>query len=130
VSVGSDAAAHPAAPPWTDEPTHPRTYGTFARVLGHYSRDRGLFPFQEAVRKMTSQPADVFRLAGRGRVATGAFADIAVLDPATVADRATFEEPHQPSVGVRHVLVNGQVVVRDGALTAARPGRRLRRGVG
>jgi N-acyl-D-amino-acid deacylase len=128
VSIGSDAAAHPAASPWIDAPTHPRTYGTFARVLGHYSRDRGLFPFEEAVRKMTSQPADVFRLEGRGRLVPGAFADIAVLDPATVADLATFEEPHRPAVGVHHVAVNGRLVVTDGVVTDARPGRRLRRG--
>jgi N-acyl-D-amino-acid deacylase len=128
VSIGSDAAAHPATPPWTDGATHPRTYGTFARVLGHYCRDRGLFPFEEAVRRMTSQPADVFRLSGRGRIEEGAFADIVVLDPAKVADRATFEQPHQVSVGVRDVVVNGAVVVRDGAVTSARPGRRLRRG--
>ena len=128
VSIGSDAAAHPATPPWTESATHPRTYGTFARVLGHYCRDRGLFPFEEAVRRMTSQPADVFRLAGRGRLEPGSFADIVVLDPAEIADRATFEQPHQTAVGVSHVLVNGQVVVRDGAVTEARPGRRLRRG--
>jgi N-acyl-D-amino-acid deacylase len=128
VSVGSDAAAHPATPPWTDGPTHPRTYGTFARVLGHYCRDRGLFPFEEAVRKMTSQPADVFRLAGRGRLVAGSFADIAVLDPATVADLATFEDPHRAAVGISHVAVNGRLVVRDGVVTDERPGRRLRRG--
>lgn len=128
VSVGSDAAAHPATSPWTDTATHPRTYGTFARVLGHYCRDLGLFSFSEAVRRMTSQPADVFRLAGRGRLVPGAFADVVVLDPSTVADRATFENPHRTSVGVAHVLVNGEVVVRDGAVTASRPGRRLRRG--
>ncbi|MGI8702524.1 MAG: N-acyl-D-amino-acid deacylase family protein [Nocardioidaceae bacterium] len=128
VSVGSDAAAHPATSPWTDAATHPRTYGTFARVLGHYSRDLGLFPFEEAVRRMTSQPADVFRLAGRGRLVEGAFADVVVLDPSTVGDRATFEDPHVLSVGVSHVVVNGEVVVRDGAVTATRPGRRLRRG--
>jgi N-acyl-D-amino-acid deacylase len=130
VSIGSDAAAHPAAPPWTDSATHPRTYGTFARVLGHYSRDRGLFSFEEAVRRMTSMPAEVFRLAGRGRLEERAFADIVVLDPATVADRATFEEPHQLSVGVQHVVVNGTVVVDNGKVTSERPGRRLRRGVG
>jgi N-acyl-D-amino-acid deacylase len=129
VSIGSDAAAHPAAPPWTDDATHPRTYGTFARVLGHYSRDRGLFSFEEAVRRMTSLPADVFRLAGRGRLAADAFADIVVLDPATVADRATFEDSHQLAVGVSHVVVNGQVVVDNGKVTSERPGRRLRRGV-
>lgn len=129
VSVGSDALAHPAAPPWTDRATHPRTYGTFARILGHYARERGLFSFAEAVRRMTSQPADVFRLSGRGRLVEGAFADLVVLDPATVADRATFEDPHQVSLGVQHVVVNGRVVVDDGAVTSARPGRRLRRGL-
>ncbi len=129
VSIGSDAAAHPAAPPWTDSAAHPRTYGTFARFLGHYCRDLALMPFEEAVRRLTSQPAEVFRLAGRGRLVAGAFADIVVLDPATIADRATYEAPHQLAVGVRHVVVNGEVVVRDGAVTDARPGRRLRRGV-
>jgi N-acyl-D-amino-acid deacylase len=129
VSIGSDAAAHPATPPWTDGPTHPRTYGTFARVLGHYCRDRELFSFGEAIRKMTSQPADVFRLAGRGRLVPGGFADVVVLNPLTVADRATFADPHRTTVGIRHVLVNGVQVVRDGAVTDARPGRRLRRGI-
>lgn len=129
VSIGSDAAAHPATPPWTDSATHPRTYGTFARVLGHYSRDRGLFTFEEAVRRMSSMPADVFRLAGRGRLTEDAFADIVVLDPATVADLATFEDPHQLAVGVQHVVVNGAVVVDHGKVTSERPGRRLRRGV-
>jgi N-acyl-D-amino-acid deacylase len=129
VSIGSDAAAHPATAPWTDSATHPRTYGTFARFLGHYARNRGLMPFAEAVRRLTSQPADVFRLAGRGRLVDGACADIVVLDPETVSDRATFTEPHQLSVGVRHVMVNGEVVVRDGAVTSARPGRRIRRGL-
>lgn len=128
VSVGSDALAHPATAPWTDTGTHPRTYGTFARILGHYSRDLGLFPFEEAVRRMTSQPAEVFRLAGRGRLVPGAFADVVVLDPSVVGDRATFEDPHRTAVGVSHVLVNGDLVVRDGAVTQRRPGRRLRRG--
>lgn len=128
VSIGSDAAAHPASAPWTETATHPRAYGTFARVLGHYCRDLRLFPFEEAIRRMTSQPAEVFRLAGRGRLAAGSFADVVVVDPATVGDLATFEQPHQAAVGVKHVLVNGQVVVADGVVTAARPGRRLRRG--
>lgn len=128
VSIGSDASAHPATPPWSESATHPRTYGTFARVLGHYCRERGLFTFEEAVRRMTSQPAEVFRLADRGRLAEGAFADVVVLDPATVIDRATFEDPHRLAVGVHHVVVNGVAVVRDGAITSARPGRHLRRG--
>jgi N-acyl-D-aspartate/D-glutamate deacylase len=93
VSIGSDAVAHPATAPWTDMATHPRTYGTFARVLGHYCRERGLFPFEEAVRRMTSLAADTFLLANRGRIAAGACADIVVLDPTTIADRA----PHIPT---------------------------------
>jgi N-acyl-D-amino-acid deacylase len=128
VSIGSDAEAHQAIAPFTDAATHPRTYGTFARVLGHYCRDEGLFSLEEAVRRMSSLPADNLRLADRGRLTMGAFADIAVFDPATVQDHATYEDPHRYATGVRHVLVNGTPVVRDGSLTHATPGRRLRRG--
>ena len=128
VSVGSDSRAHEAVAPWTDGAAHPRTYGTFARVLGRYCRDEGLFPFEEAVRRMTSLPADNLGLSGRGRLAPGAYADVVVLDPATVADRATYTDPHRYAVGVNHVLVNGVPVLRDGQLTRATPGRRLRRG--
>src|SRR5581483_1843503 len=80
VSVGSDAGAHPAEPPFTDEATHPRAYGTFARILGRYCRDEGLFPLEEAVRRMTSLPAANLRLADRGRLVEGAFADVVVFD--------------------------------------------------
>jgi N-acyl-D-amino-acid deacylase len=79
----SDAAAHAVAPPFDATGTHPRTYGTFARFLGHYARDLGLVPFEEAVRRMTSLPADSLGLKDRGRLAPGAFADVVVLDPAT-----------------------------------------------
>ncbi|HVE99056.1 MAG TPA: amidohydrolase family protein [Mycobacteriales bacterium] len=127
VSIGSDAAAHPAAAPWIERATHPRTYGTFARFLGHYARDLGLVTFDEAIRRITSLPADTLGLAGRGRLTSGAFADLVVLDPATVIDTATYEQPHSHALGVRHVLVNGVPVVTDGAVTDARPGRRLRR---
>jgi len=82
----------------------------------------------EAVRRMTSLPADNFGLVDRGRLTEGAFADIAVFDADTVADRATYEDPHQYSVGVRHVVVNGTAVIRDGEFTSQTPGRRLRRG--
>jgi N-acyl-D-amino-acid deacylase len=128
VSVGSDAAVHQAAPPFTDSATHPRTYGTFARVLGHYGRDEGLFTLEEGVRRMTSLPADNLGLADRGRIAEGAFADIVVFDPASYVDHATFADPHRYATGVRHVVVNGRVVVADGELTKETPGRRLRRG--
>jgi N-acyl-D-amino-acid deacylase len=128
VSIGSDAQAHEAVPPWTDTATHPRTYGTFARVLGRYCRDEALFPLAEAVRRMTSLPADNFGLVDRGRLVPGAYADVAVFDADAVIDRATFEEPHQYAVGVRHVLVNGTPILRDAQLTHATPGRHLRRG--
>ena len=128
VSIGSDAAAHQAIPPFTDAATHPRAYGTFARLLGRYCRDEGLFPLEEAVRRMTSLPADNLRLLDRGRLAPGGFADIVVFDPATIADHATYVDPHVYATGVHHVVVNGTPVVLDGALTHATPGRRLRRG--
>jgi N-acyl-D-amino-acid deacylase len=128
VSIGSDAQAHMPVPPFTDGATHPRTYGTFARVLGHYCRDQMLFPLTEAVRRMTSLPADNFRLVDRGRLVPGAFADVVVFDADMVADKATYETPHQYAVGVRDVVVNGEIVVRDRDFTSARPGRRLRLG--
>lgn len=127
VSIGSDAQAHPASPPFSDEATHPRAYGTFARVLGRHCREEELFPLEEAVRRMTSLPADNLRLGGRGRLEAGAFADVVVFDPATVADHSTFLDPHRYATGIRHVLVNGTALVRDGQMTSATPGRRLRR---
>jgi N-acyl-D-amino-acid deacylase len=105
---------------------HPRAYGTFARLLGRYVRDEGLVPLEEAIRRLTSFPAENLQLRRRGRLEPGYFADVAVFDPATVADRATFEEPHQLAVGMVHVFVNGEQVVRDGEHTGATPGRVLR----
>lgn len=128
VSVGSDAGAHKAEEPFTESATHPRTYGTFSRVLGHYVRERRVLSFEEAIRRMTRLPADELGLTGRGRLEPGYFADVAVLDPATVRDRATYEDSHRYAEGVRHVLVNGRAVVGDGQILDARPGRRLRRG--
>jgi len=127
VSIGSDAEAHQAIPPFSDDATHPRTYGTFARVLGHYCRDEGLLPLTEAVRRMSSLPADNVGLRDRGRLREGAFADIAVFDADRIADAATYDDSHRYAVGMRHVVVNGKAVVRDGALTHETPGRRLRR---
>ncbi len=107
---------------------HPRWYGTFPRVLGQYVRERGVLTLEDAVRKMTSLPADRMGLTDRGRLVEGAWADIAVFDSATVIDRATFEAPHQYPAGIPFVIVNGAVVVNADAFTAARPGRVLRRG--
>ncbi len=101
---------------------HPRGYGNNARVLGEYVRMRKVITLEEAVRKMTSLPADQFRFADRGRIAQGAFADIVVFDRATVGDVATFDKPHAYARGIPFVLVNGVVVVRNGEHTGARPG--------
>ena len=105
---------------------HPRGYGTFPRVLGRYARDLGVITLAEAVRRMTSAPADRLGLVGRGRVAPGLVADLVVFDPETVMDRATFEDPHRYPVGIPHVYVGGVAVVRDGEVTGARPGVVLR----
>ena len=107
--------------------THPRAYGTYPRVLGRYVRQDSLFTLEEAVRRMSGAPAARHGLRNRGLLREGMFADVAVFDPATIADRATFERPHQLSVGVRDVFVNGVAVVRDGRHTGATPGRVVRR---
>ena len=117
--IGSDGLPHDAHP-------HPRLWGTFARVLGHYARDVGLFSLEEAVRKMTSLTAACFGLGGRGVIREGAYADLVLFDPDQIRDAATFERPKVPAIGVALVVVNGRVVWRDGAHTGARPGRALR----
>ncbi len=104
---------------------HPRSYGTFARVLGKYVREMKIMPLEEAVRKMTGLPADRFGLAERGRLAEGYLADVVVLDPLRVADRATFADPHQYADGFELVMVNGRVVYEGGERTEELPGRVL-----
>jgi N-acyl-D-amino-acid deacylase len=104
---------------------HPRSYGTFVRVLGRYVRERHAIPLAEAVRKMTSFPAGRVGLLDRGVLRPGMKADIAIWDAAAIADKATFEQPHQYAVGVHAVIVNGQVVYEHGTMTPARPGRVL-----
>ncbi|MGH7459852.1 MAG: amidohydrolase family protein, partial [Longimicrobiales bacterium] len=106
--------------------THPRAYGTYARILGKYVREEKVLPLEDAIRKMTSAVATRLSVSDRGVLREGLFADITIFDPATIADRATFEQPHQLSIGVRHVLVNGTPVVRAGKHTNAKPGRALR----
>lgn len=107
---------------------HPRWYGTFPRVLGHYARERGVIPLAQAVRKMTALPAARMGLRDRGQLREGWFADLVVFDPETVSDRGTFEDPHQYPEGIRWVLVNGRIAVEDGAFRDVRAGRVLRRG--
>ncbi len=128
MSICSDAAAQSPAEPFASTHPHPRAYGSFARVLGSYVREQGIIELEDAIRRMTSLPAQTYGISDRGRLAPGAFADAVVFDPATIADRATFEEPHRYATGVRHVVVNGQLVVKDGEHTGATPGRAVRRG--
>lgn len=126
VSFGSDAAAIATEPPFTDKEVHPRAYGNFARLLGRYVRDERALSLAEAVRRLTSLPADNLGIADRGRLKRGFHADLALFDPAGIADRATYERPHQYAVGMRHVFVNGVQVLRDGEHTGAKPGRFVR----
>ncbi len=119
--IGSDGL------PTIEGKPHPRLYNTFARVLGHYSRDLGLLPLGEAVARMTGRSADIFGLTDRGYLRPGMAADIVVFDPHAIIDRGTFAEPNQYPDGIAHVLVNGTAVVADGRPTGARAGAVLRR---
>ena len=119
VSFGSDAASMAPELPFTKSSTHPRAYGNFARLLGKYVRDGKVIPLEEAVHRLSGLPATNLELQGRGFIREGLFADVVVFDPATIADRATFEQPHQYAVGMRHVFVNGTQVLKDGEHTGA-----------
>jgi N-acyl-D-amino-acid deacylase len=125
VSFGSDASSMAPEPPFTKSSTHPRAYGNFARLLGKYVRDEKVIPLQEAVRRLSGLPATNLELQGRGFIREGMFADVVAFDPATIADRATFDRPHQYAVGMKHVFVNGTQVLKDGEHTGAKPGRAL-----
>jgi N-acyl-D-amino-acid deacylase len=105
---------------------HPRSYGTFPRILGYYVRDQKVIPLEEAIRKMTSAVADRLSLRDRGLLREGFFGDVVIFDPAAIADRATYEKPHQPSVGIKDVFVNSTKVVHEGRHTGAKPGRIVR----
>ncbi|MFB3094753.1 MAG: amidohydrolase family protein, partial [Candidatus Acidiferrales bacterium] len=124
IKFGTDAGG------WNPEGTlglvHPRAYGTFPRILGKYVREERVMTLEEAVRKMSAAVADRLSLRDRGLLREGMYADVVVFDPTTIADRATFEQPHQLSVGVRYVFVNGTAVVREGKHTGAKPGRIVR----
>jgi N-acyl-D-amino-acid deacylase len=126
VSIDTDSGAKAEDGPLAESRSHPRAWGTFARILGKYVRDEKLLTLEEAIRKMTSRPAARMGLLDRGLLRPGMAADLTIFDPATIRDIATFEDPNHYSVGVRHVFVNGRAVVSNGVITDERPGRPLR----
>jgi N-acyl-D-amino-acid deacylase len=125
VSFGSDAASMAAEGVFLNSSTHPRAYGNFSRLLGKYVRDEKVIPLEEAIRRLANLPAKNLGLDRRGLLKAGYFADVVIFDPKTIGDRATFEKPHQYSVGMQHVFVNGQHVLKDGEHTGIKPGRAL-----
>jgi N-acyl-D-amino-acid deacylase len=126
VSFGSDAEAPASEGVFLKSSTHPRAYGNFSRVLGRYVRDEKIIPMEEAVRRLSALPAHNLKIKSRGELKPGYFADIAIFDPKTVADNATFEKPHQYSTGMVHVFVNGKQVLKNGEHTGAKPGQVVR----
>jgi N-acyl-D-amino-acid deacylase len=126
VSFGSDGAAVAPEGVFLNSQPHPRGYGNFARLLGKYVRDEGIIPLEEAIRRLTSQPASNLGILRRGQLEVGYYADVVVFDPAEIRDNATFESPHQLATGVIHLFVNGEQVLKDGEHTGALPGRVVR----
>ena len=126
LSFCSDSGAPTPSGDFLKSSTHPRAYGSFIRVIGKYTRDEKIFPLEEAIRKLTSLPASNLKLRRRGRLISGHYADVVIFDPEKVADRATYETPHQLAVGVRDVFVNGTQVLAGGEHTNALPGRVVR----
>jgi dihydroorotase/N-acyl-D-amino-acid deacylase len=126
-SIGLDANEMPLDGPLYEPHAHPRTFGSMPRFLGHYVRDLHLLPLEQAIRKITSLPAQREHLTNRGLLKEGFFADITIFDPATIIDKATYQQPTQLSQGVKYVFVNGQLAFEDGKLTGATPGKALRR---
>ncbi len=128
-SIGSDGLALATEGPLRRGNPHPRSFGTFPRVLGVYVRDLGLLRLEDAVRKMTSLSATKLGLTDRGLLRPGNYADVTVFDPERIADKATYSEPFQYSAGVVYVVVNGKLVIDGGKHTGERPGRALRHGM-
>jgi N-acyl-D-amino-acid deacylase len=126
VMIGSDAEGRSVEGPLSVGKPHPRNYGTFPRVLGHYAREKKLFSLEDAVYKMTGLPASKLHLKQRGLLKPGYFADLVIFDPETVLDRATYTQPHQYPAGIPYVFVNGKLVIREGVHTQARPGLVIR----
>ncbi|GJM26969.1 MAG: aminoacylase [Phycisphaerae bacterium] len=126
ISICSDAGSYATEGVFLKRNPHPRAYGSFARFIGKYARDEGLVRVEDAVRRLTSLPAENLSLKNRGRLAEGFHADVVVFDPETFGDNATFSKPHQYATGMKHVFVNGGHVVKDGKHTAATPGQFVR----
>lgn len=126
VSIGSDEGSYAPEGVFLESNPHPRAYGSFARVLGKYSRDEKVIPLEEAIRRLTLLPATNLRIQRRGKLAPGYYGDVVVFDAPTIIDHATFEKPHQYSTGVVHVFVNGVQVLANGEHTGAKPGRVVR----
>jgi N-acyl-D-amino-acid deacylase len=123
--IGSDGSALATSGEMSAGKPHPRSYGTFPRVLGEYVREQRVLTLPEAVHKMTGLPARRLGLRDRGQIRVEARADLVVFDPRRVADQATYDDPHRYAVGVEHVLVNGSLVIKDGEHTGSLPGRVL-----
>ena len=126
MSFGSDAASQSTEGVFLKSGSHPRTYGNFSRLLGRYVRDEKLISLEQAVYRLTTLPATNLGIKDRGALKPGYYADVVVFDPATIGDRSTFEKPHQYSVGMRDVFVNGVAVLKDGEHSGATPGRAVR----
>ena len=126
MSFGSDASSMTPEGVFLNSSTHPRAYGNFSRLLGKYVRDEQIISIEEAIRKLTSLPASNLKIKKRGNLAKGYFADLAIFNPETIQDHATFTEPHQLSTGMVHVFVNGEQVLKDSEHTGATPGRVVR----
>jgi len=126
MSFGSDASSMAPEGVFLNSSTHPRAYGNFSRLLAKYVRDEQIISIEEAIRKLTSLPASNLKIKKRGNLAKGYFADLAIFNPETIQDHATFSEPHQLSTGMVHVFVNGEQVLKDGEHTGATPGRVVR----
>jgi N-acyl-D-amino-acid deacylase len=126
VSVGSDEGSYAPEGVFLESNPHPRAYGTFARILGKYSREDAVIPLEEAIRRLTLLPATNLRIKRRGKLAAGYYGDVVLFDPAKIKDNATFDKPHQYATGVVHVFVNGVQVLANGEHTGAKPGRVVR----
>ena len=126
-SIGNDASASAAKGPLFRGKPHPRTYGTFPRVLGKYSREEKLFPAEEAIRKMTSLPAKTLGLTDRGIIKHGMAADLVVFDQNNIEDRGTYGDPHHYPKGIEYVMVNGRIVLDMGEILPDMAGKVLRK---